>query len=145
MATGKNGTILVVDDEEIMREILETLLTREGYEVRLATSGEEGIDIARAMPVDAAIVDIMMPGAGGLEVLSKARDEGTRTLIIVITAASTTARQVFSTIVLHLHARLSSCRSPLIRAYLSGKPGYDGKFAVQAHANLLPLYRVSRG
>ena len=35
MPTSRNGTILVVDDEEIMREILETLLTREGYDVRL--------------------------------------------------------------------------------------------------------------
>ena len=48
MATSRNGTILVVDDEEIMREILETLLAREGYEVRLASSGEEGLDIMRA-------------------------------------------------------------------------------------------------
>ena len=37
----RNGSVLVVDDEEIMREILEALLTREGYQVRLASSGEE--------------------------------------------------------------------------------------------------------
>jgi CheY-like chemotaxis protein len=41
MATSRTGMILVVDDEEIMREILETLLTREGYTVRLASSGAE--------------------------------------------------------------------------------------------------------
>ena len=35
----RTGTVLVVDDEEIMREILETLLTREGYDVKLASSG----------------------------------------------------------------------------------------------------------
>ena len=39
MPISRRGTILVVDDEEIMREILETLLTREGYEVRVASSG----------------------------------------------------------------------------------------------------------
>ena len=50
----RNGTILVVDDEEIMREILETLLTREGYDVRLASSGAEGLELARALPFDAA-------------------------------------------------------------------------------------------
>ncbi len=43
----RNGSILVIDDEEIMREILETLLTREGYDVRLAASGEEGLELAR--------------------------------------------------------------------------------------------------
>ena len=52
----RNGTVLVVDDEEIMREILEALLAREGYEVRLASSGEEALEIARKVPVDAAVV-----------------------------------------------------------------------------------------
>ena len=47
MATARNGTILVVDDEEIMREILDTLLTREGYDVRVASSGAEGLEMAR--------------------------------------------------------------------------------------------------
>ena len=43
----RNTSILIIDDEEIMREILETLLTREGYEVRLASSGHEGLELAR--------------------------------------------------------------------------------------------------
>ena len=71
MATSRNGTILVVDDEEIMREILETLLTREGYDVRLASSGAEGLELARALPFDAAIVDIMMPGLDGIATLDE--------------------------------------------------------------------------
>src|SRR5262249_31712157 len=71
MPTTRSGTILVVDDEEIMREILETLLTREGYEVRLAASGAEGLELARAVPFDAAIVDIMMPGLDGIATLDE--------------------------------------------------------------------------
>ena len=39
----RHGSILVIDDEEIMREILETLLVREGYQVRMATNGTQGI------------------------------------------------------------------------------------------------------
>ena len=50
----RNGTILVIDDEEIMREILEALLTREGYQVRLAAHAAEGLELARTMPFDAA-------------------------------------------------------------------------------------------
>ena len=48
-ATVRNGSVLVIDDEEIMREILETLLTREGYDVRLASSGAEGVELAKIL------------------------------------------------------------------------------------------------
>ena len=57
MTSSRNGTILVIDDEEIMREILETLLTREGYDVRLASSGAEGLDLARAISSPSAPED----------------------------------------------------------------------------------------
>ena len=62
----RTGSILVIDDEEIMREILEALLTREGYQVRLVSTAAEGLDLARAMPFDAAIVDVMLPGMDGI-------------------------------------------------------------------------------
>ena len=41
----RNAAVLVIDDEEIMRDILGTLLEREGYSVRLASSGQEGLDL----------------------------------------------------------------------------------------------------
>jgi two-component system response regulator PilR (NtrC family) len=86
MAPSRNGTILVVDDEEIMREILETLLTREGYDVRLAASGAEGLEMARALPFDAAIVDIMMPGLDGIATLDELRRIDEDLAVIMITA-----------------------------------------------------------
>jgi len=86
MSTSRKGTILVVDDEEIMREILETLLTREGYEVRLAASGQEGLDLARALPFDAALVDIMMPGLNGIEALEELKRIDEDLSVIIITA-----------------------------------------------------------
>ena len=71
------GTILVIDDEEVMREVLEALLAREGYDVRLAVNGMEGLELARSHAFDAAVVDVMMPGIDGLSVLDelKAMDE----------------------------------------------------------------------
>jgi DNA-binding NtrC family response regulator len=86
MSASHKGTILVVDDEEIMREILETLLTREGYDVRLATSGAEGLELARALPFDAAIVDIMMPGLDGIATLDELRRIDEDLAVIIITA-----------------------------------------------------------
>ena len=86
MTNSRKGTILVIDDEEIMREILETLLTREGYEVKLASSGEAGLDLARSRPFDAAIVDIMMPGIGGIATLDELRRIDEDLAVIIITA-----------------------------------------------------------
>ena len=82
----KNGSILVVDDEEIMREILETLLKGEGYSVRLAASGEEGIELARNIPFDAAIVDVMMPGIDGMTTLESLKKLDDELAVIMVTA-----------------------------------------------------------
>jgi two-component system response regulator PilR (NtrC family) len=82
----RNGSILVIDDEEIMREILEALLTREGYDVRLAASGTEGLEIARTLPFDAAIVDMMMPGLDGMATLDELKKINDELAVIMITA-----------------------------------------------------------
>lgn len=84
--TSRKGSILVVDDEEIMREILETLLTKEGYEVRLASSGAEGLELARALPFDAAVVDIMMPGLNGIATLDELKRIDEDLAVVIITA-----------------------------------------------------------
>jgi two-component system response regulator PilR (NtrC family) len=86
MTTSRAGMILVVDDEEIMRDILETLLQREGYDVRLASSGEEGLELARSMPFDAAIIDIMMPGINGIETLDELKRIDEDLAVLIITA-----------------------------------------------------------
>ena len=80
------GTVLIVDDEEIMREILETLLVREGYEVRVVASGDEGLDVARSVALDAAIVDLMMPGLGGIAVLDELKKIDEALPVLMITA-----------------------------------------------------------
>src|SRR5215212_7205121 len=80
------GSILVIDDEEIMREILEALLTREGYDVRLATNATTGLDLARNVPFDAAIVDMMMPGMDGISTLDELKKADDDMPVLMITA-----------------------------------------------------------
>jgi DNA-binding NtrC family response regulator len=82
----RNASILVIDDEEIMREILEALLTREGYHVRLAASGTEGLELAKSVPFDAAIVDVMMPGMDGLAALEELKKLDEELPVLMITA-----------------------------------------------------------
>src|SRR3954465_1835946 len=81
-----NGSILVVDDEEIMREILDTLLSREGYQVRLASTAAEGLDLLRTMPFDAAILDVMLPGMDGISALDEIRKIDDDLPVMMITA-----------------------------------------------------------
>src|SRR5678815_3182082 len=81
-----NNTILVIDDEEIMREILETLLTREGHQVRLAATAAEGLDLIRSMPFDAAIVDVMLPGMDGVTALDEIKKIDDDLPVLMITA-----------------------------------------------------------
>jgi two-component system response regulator PilR (NtrC family) len=82
----QQGSILVIDDEEIMREILDALLSREGYRVRLASSAEEGLELARTFPFDAAIVDVMLPGMDGIAALEELKKINEELPIVMITA-----------------------------------------------------------
>jgi DNA-binding NtrC family response regulator len=82
----RNASILVVDDEEIMREILDALLAREGYHVRLAASAAEGIELARSVPFDAVILDVMMPGMDGITALEELKKLDEELPVLMITA-----------------------------------------------------------
>lgn len=60
--------ILVVDDEENILELIEYNLSKEGYEIRAVSTGEDGLKYARADNPDLVILDLMLPGVDGLEV-----------------------------------------------------------------------------
>ncbi|MBV8055853.1 MAG: response regulator, partial [Deltaproteobacteria bacterium] len=81
--------VLVADDDAGIRLVLRHRLEAAGYEVEETADSQSTLQALISNHYDVALVDIMMPGSGGLEVFSKARSEGTRTLIIVSTAAST--------------------------------------------------------
>jgi DNA-binding NtrC family response regulator len=85
----KKGNILVVDDEEIMREVLESLLSQEGYRVDLAKTGEEGLMRFTERPVDVVLLDVSMPGIGGLRTLEDLLKIDREAVVIMITAYAT--------------------------------------------------------
>ena len=87
-AEPKLGRILVVDDEPHIRRILTALLGMEGFEVSLARDGEEGLVKWASGAFDLVILDLVMPGANGFEVLSKIRSDPDRgsTPVIILTA-----------------------------------------------------------
>ncbi len=78
--------ILVVDDEEGARELFNTILTDEGYEVSLADSGETALTLFKSNPFNLVITDIKMPVMDGLQLLQEIRKIGSKTDVIMVTA-----------------------------------------------------------
>jgi two-component system response regulator MprA len=80
-------TVLVVDDERAVRESLRRALELEGYEVELAADGEHALArLRQGVPVDAVVLDILMPGIDGLEVCRRLRLEGNAVPVLMLTA-----------------------------------------------------------
>ena len=90
-------SVLVIDDEEIIREALQALLGGDGCHVSLAASGEEGLELARSQPFDVAIVDVMMPGIDGNETLDELRRLDKDLPVILITAFGSIEKAVEAT------------------------------------------------
>ncbi|GBC81297.1 Transcriptional regulatory protein ZraR [bacterium HR10] len=86
---GRKGTILVIDDEEVMRDVLESLLTAEGYRVDTARTGEEGLEKFRERPYDLVLLDVSMPGMGGIATLQELLRLDPEAVVVIITAYAT--------------------------------------------------------
>src|SRR4051812_8147885 len=78
--------VLVVEDERKVLRGLERGLRAEGYEVATAATGEEGYRQAAAQPFDCVVLDLMLPGWDGLEVLRRLRHGGNPVPVLVLTA-----------------------------------------------------------
>jgi DNA-binding response OmpR family regulator len=78
--------ILVVEDDSQMAELLQRGLVNQGHVVDVALDGITGLEKALAMPFDAIVLDVMLPGANGLQVAKRLRANGNRTPILMLTA-----------------------------------------------------------
>ena len=85
----KKGSILVCDDEEIMRDVLETILSGAGYKVELAKTGEEAIQAFTRRPSDVVLMDVSMPGIGGLTALEELIKIDNEAVVLIVTAYAT--------------------------------------------------------
>ncbi|MEO5986672.1 MAG: response regulator transcription factor [Candidatus Limnocylindria bacterium] len=89
-----SSTVLVVDDDPKIRDLLRLYLTRDGYRVLEAEDGPGALDMAREQRCDLVLLDVMLPGIDGLEVCRRLREE-TDTPILLLTARSGDADKVF--------------------------------------------------
>lgn len=79
-------TILIVDDELMMRKLLEKILTREGYRILTAEDGQQALDIVKAEKVNIIISDMKMPNMSGFELLRAVKADYPEIGMIMMTA-----------------------------------------------------------
>jgi two-component system response regulator PilR (NtrC family) len=84
----KDLRILVVDDEEVIRDVLQTLLEKEGCDVTAAADGGEALALFDAEPYDVVLLDLMLPDRSGLEVLREIRRRDPDAVVVIVTAYS---------------------------------------------------------
>ncbi len=85
----KKGSILVCDDEEIMRDVLDTILSSAGYKVDLSRTGEEALEAYSQKSYDLVLMDVSMPGMGGLTALEELIKVDPEAVVLMITAFAT--------------------------------------------------------
>jgi sigma-B regulation protein RsbU (phosphoserine phosphatase) len=87
-ALPEHGSLLVVDDDEINRDLLARRLRRHGYTVSLAANGLEALKLVRGQPFDLVLLDMIMPGIDGYQVLAKMKSDTTlRNLPVIMISA----------------------------------------------------------
>ncbi|MEI7704620.1 MAG: response regulator [Deltaproteobacteria bacterium] len=90
-------TLLLVDDDEVLRERLARALRERGFDVATASAGEEAIAVARRDAPEFAVVDLRMPGANGIEVLEALREVDPATRVLILTGYGSIATAVDAT------------------------------------------------
>jgi two-component system KDP operon response regulator KdpE len=90
----ESGRLLIVDDERSIRLSLRTILSNFGYEVVEAARGEEALALARTAQFDAVLLDINMPGMGGIEVCRTLRRNDSHLPIVMLTVQESEDRKV---------------------------------------------------
>ncbi len=97
VGTSKSPSVLIADDDELLLKLLEHKLGQEGYEVTSVGDGEEALETARSIKPDLIVLDGMMPGMNGFEVLRALKEnEETRKISVVMLTARKMERDIVS-------------------------------------------------
>ena len=84
--------VLIVDDDESVRELIEFIIKKEGFRIEKASDGEEALTKARAVNPDLILLDLMLPKFGGFEILRELQSDETGSIPIVIITGRYTDR-----------------------------------------------------
>ena len=84
----EKGLILIVDDEPNVRLVFRTALESTGYSVSEVEDGASALDRLEESPADLVLLDLKMPGIGGMETLRRLRDAGNDVPVVIVTATA---------------------------------------------------------
>jgi len=105
------ASILIVDDEEEIRVVLETLLKRAGFDIHIATDGDLAIKMYRESPTDLVIIDIIMPNKNGVDAIRALREEFPYVKIIAVSGGGQTGVLSYKPVSLQTTVFLSAAES----------------------------------
>src|SRR5579864_477722 len=88
------GTILVIEDDERIIKALQRLFTSEGYEIRSATNGKQGLELFASPGLDAVVLDLMLPEMSGRDVCRSMKQASPDTPVVILSAISDVADKV---------------------------------------------------
>jgi DNA-binding response OmpR family regulator len=88
------GTILVIEDDEHIHKALHRLFTSEGYEIRSATNGKQGLELFTSPGLDAVVLDLMLPGMSGRDICRSMKQAIPNIPVIILSAISDVADKV---------------------------------------------------
>ena len=100
--------VIVIDDEEDIRIVLKEIFVRAGFEVKVASNGNEGMNLIREHGADLVITDIIMPGGDGVETAYDIRMEFPKTKIIVMSGGGNAASLGYEPAAITTNAYLAS-------------------------------------
>ena len=103
--------ILIVDDEEHVRAALKQVLERAGYEVVVAETGNEGLELMKREGADLVITDVIMPGIDGITTARRIREKFRNTRIIVISGGGKAAPEPYEPDAISTRSYLASASS----------------------------------
>ena len=100
--------VIIIDDEEDIRIVLKEIFVRAGFDVSVASNGDDGLNLLREQGADLVITDIIMPGSDGVETAYDIRMEFPKTKIIVMSGGGNAASLGYESSAIATSAYLAS-------------------------------------
>ena len=128
--------IIVIDDEEDIRDVLKEVLERAGFEVSVASNSNDGLELLRHEGADLVITDIIMPGTDGVDTVYRIRMEFPKTRVIVISGGGNVTPMEYEPGAIKTEAYLAS--ASLAGADVTLTKPFDRQDILDAVKELLP-------